>query len=145
MFRYYNQNPNGYEIPDCVIRAISLALGVSYYEVISLLHDNAETYQCDELCVCCYEKLLDHDFDLPHYYGNGDTALEVALNFPEDILLLRMDGHLSCAVRGEIWDIWDCSDEIITDFWIVSQVFPNWLFFLVDIYVYLLYNKYKER
>jgi hypothetical protein len=120
MYRYYNQNPNGYHIPDCVIRAISLAMGISYYEVISLLHLNAERYNCDELCVCCYEKLLDFDFDLPHYYGNGNTAQEVALDFPENILLLRMSGHLSCSIRGEIWDIWNCSDEIITDFWIVD-------------------------
>ena len=120
MYRYYNQNPNGYHIPDCGIRAISLAMGISYYEVISLLHLNAERYNCDELCVCCYEKLLDFDFDLPHYYGNGNTAQEVALDFPENILLLRMSGHLSCSIWGEIWDIWDCSDEIITDFWIVD-------------------------
>ena len=120
MFKYYNQNPNGYEIPDCVIRAISLAMNISYYDVISLLHKNANEYNCDELCVCCYEKLLDFDFDLPHYYGNGDSAEKIARNFSDCILLLRMDGHLSCSIFGVIHDIWDCSDEIITDFWIVD-------------------------
>lgn len=120
MFKYYNQNPNGYHIPDCVIRAISLATGEPYYNVVKMLHNNAEIYNCDELCVCCYEKLLDFDFNLPHYYGNGNNAGEVAMDFPNNVLLLRMDGHLSCSINGVIHDIWDCSDEIITDFWIVD-------------------------
>ena len=120
MFIYYNHNPNGYHIPDCVIRAISTALGITYFEAIKKLKVNSDLYNCDELCVCCYEKLLDYDFNLPHYKSNGETAATIAEDFPDDILLLRMDGHLSCSMFGDIVDIWDCSDEIITDFWIVN-------------------------
>ena len=120
MFIYYNHNPNGYHIPDCVIRAISTALGITYFEAIKKLKINSDLYNCDELCVCCYEKLLDYDFNLPHYKSNGETAAAIAEDFPDNILLLRMDGHLSCSMFGDIVDIWDCSDEIITDFWIVN-------------------------
>lgn len=120
-FRYYNRNPNGYKIPDCVIRAISTALDLDYYNVVASLHLNGEYYNCDSLCVCCYEKLLDYDLDLPHYKGNGDTAKEIARKYPNDILLLRMEGHLTCSIDGVIYDIWDCSNEIITDFWIVDK------------------------
>lgn len=111
---------NGYHIPDCVIRAITLALGLDYFEVVKLLHLNAQELQCECLNVSCYEKLLDYDFDLPHYMSFGLTAEEVANDYPDNILLLRMDGHLSCSVCGVIKDIWDCSQEIITDFWIVK-------------------------
>jgi hypothetical protein len=48
------------------------------------------------------------------------TAEEVANDFPNNVLLLRMEGHLSCSINGDIHDIWDCSKEIITDFWIVK-------------------------
>lgn len=118
-YRYYNANPNGYHIPDCVIRAISNAMGITYYDVMKRLHINGEIFKCDDLSVRCYEKLLDYDFCLPHYIGNGKTAKEVAEDFPNNILLLRMDGHLSVSIFGTIEDIWDCSNEIITDFWIV--------------------------
>ena len=64
MFIYYNHNPNGYHIPDCVIRAISTALGITYFEAIKKLKVNSDLYNCDELCVCCYEKLLDYDFNI---------------------------------------------------------------------------------
>lgn len=119
-YRYFNTNPNGYHIPDCVIRAISLAMSIPYDEVVELLSINGEQYKCDCLNKICYEKLLDYDFSLKHLLGNGRTAEEVANDFPNDILLLRMEGHLSCSIFGVIHDIWDCSQEIVTDFWIVD-------------------------
>ena len=120
MFVYYNKNPNGYHIPDCVIRAISTATGISYYDTILSLKINSDILQCDELCVCCYEKLLDYDYNFKHYIGNGNTVAEVAEDFCDDIVLIRIDGHLSVSMYGNIFDIWDCSDEIVTDFWIVK-------------------------
>lgn len=118
-YEYHNENPNGYHIPDCVIRAIKLALNIPYYEVVALLSINGDYYQCDLLSKQCYEKLLDFDFKLPHYVGNGRTAEEVANDFCDDIVILRMEGHLSVSMYGVIHDIWDCSSKIITDFWLV--------------------------
>ena len=119
MFVYYNTNPQNYHIPDCVIRAITLALNIPYHKVVNMLHLNGECLNCDMLNVKCYEKLLDYDFKLPHYTSKGKTAEQVASDFPNDILLLRMDGHLSSSICGIIHDIWDCSKEEITDFWII--------------------------
>ena len=120
MFKYHNENPNGYHIPDCVIRAITTATGLSYYEVVKLLKINGDYFSCDLLNVRCYEKLLDYDFNLPHYTGNNRTAQQIANDFIDYIILIRMEGHLSVAVYGVIHDIWDCSNEIITDFWVVD-------------------------
>lgn len=72
------------------------------------------------LNVNCYQKLLDVDFELPHYLGCGMTAEEVANDFPNNTLLLRMKGHLSCSINGTIFDIFDCSSDVVTDFWIVK-------------------------
>lgn len=119
MYKYYNHNPQGWKIPDCVIRAISLALNIDYYEVVKMLHLNANELHCDCLNVQCYEKLLDYDFNLPHYHSYGLTAQEIAEEFSDRIVLLRMEGHLSVAIFGDILDIWNCSQEEITDFWLV--------------------------
>ena len=118
-FKYHNSNPNGYHIPDCVTRAIVTTTGIPYYEILSMLHRNGKQLKCDDLNVKCYEKLLDFDFRLPHYKGNGKSVEEIANEHRDKILLLRMDGHLSCSMYGEIWDIWDCSTKIVTDWWIV--------------------------
>lgn len=118
MFKYTNTNPNGYHIPDCVIRAITLAMMIPYEEVVYMLSRNGEMFSCDCLSVACYEKLLDYDFGLPHFYGDGRTAAEIAELYPNSTLLLRMNGHLSCSICGVINDIWNCSDCVITDYWV---------------------------
>lgn len=117
---YFNANPQGYHMTDCVIRAISLAMNMPYEEVVYLLSRNSNYYDCECLNKLCYEKLLDYDFKLPHYLGNNKLAKDVADDFTNNIVILRMDGHLSCALYGNIYDIFDCSDYEITDFWVVS-------------------------
>lgn len=118
MFKYHNENPNGYHIPDCVIRAIRTATGIPYYEVVLLLDNNGKYYGCDCLSKKCYEKLLDSDLKLKHFKSNGKTVEEISNDFKNDILLIRIDGHLTCSVFGTVMDIWDCSKEKATDFWI---------------------------
>ena len=119
-FVYYNANPDNLKLPDCVIRAIQLAMDIPYSEVVMLLRNNADYYNCNELCVCCYEKLLDNDFKLPHFIGNGLTVDEIAKRSPNNTLLIRMDSHITCAINGVVFDIFDCTNEIVTDFWIVK-------------------------
>ena len=46
-YKYHNENPNGYHIPDCVIRAIKLALNIPYYKVVELLALNGKEFKCD--------------------------------------------------------------------------------------------------
>ena len=112
--------PDNLKLPDCVIRAIQLAMDIPYSEVVMLLRKNADYYNCNELCVCCYEKLLDNDFKLPHFIGNGLTVEEIAKRSPNNTLLIRMDGHITCAINGVIFDLFDCSNDIVTDFWVVK-------------------------
>lgn len=119
-YKYYNRNPNGYHLPDCVIRAISTAMDMDYDEVVELLMENGKLYGCDMLNICCYDRLLTYNFNLPNYYGDGRTAAELAEDYPNNILLLRMPQHLSCSIHGVIHDIWDCSNQIVTHYWIVD-------------------------
>ena len=112
--------PDNLKLPDCVIRAIQLAMDIPYSEVVMLLRNNADYYKCNELCVCCYEKLLDNDFKLPHFIGNGLTVDEIAKRSPNNTLLIRMDSHITCAINGVVFDIFDCTNEIVTDFWVVK-------------------------
>lgn len=120
MFVYYNVEPDGESLPDCVIRAISTALNIPYYEVVDMLAENGRFYDCDAICIDCYSKLLTHDLDLPHYIGNDAPVQQIADDFSDCVVLIRIRGHLTCAVYGKIYDTWDCSDRLCTDFWIVE-------------------------
>lgn len=120
-FSYYNINPEKREEEDCVCRAISLALHLDYYTVDKLLTLVSEHRQCDKLCLNCYHHLLEYVFNLPvRYCENGETVEAIAKTYPTNILIIRIQGHLTCAMYGVVFDIWDCTSELADCYWIVA-------------------------
>lgn len=120
MFVYYNANPNNEKIGDCVVRAISTALGIEYYKVLDMLYNNSNYFNCDMLVKDCYKKIFD-DYGLIEYTPNvKKTVREVANDFKDDILIIRIPGHLTVSVYNCVMDVWDCSDETVDTFWVVS-------------------------
>ena len=79
-----------------------------------------ELFECDELCVCCYHHLLEKVFGLKQKVANGKTVREVIKDYSDNILLLRLEGHLTMAEYGVVYDLWDCRDEKVDIFWIVD-------------------------
>ena len=118
---YYNVNPLGERLPDCVIRAISLAANIPYYDTYDLLQDIGDVFSCDELCVDCYSNLLTQVFGYEMCDGNGKAVSEIGEEHPDDILIVRLKGHLTCVIRNILFDIWDCTDEICDRYWIVER------------------------
>lgn len=119
MFVYYNNNPLKENIGDCVIRAISLALDIDYYDILELLYNNSNYFNCDMLVRDCYAKLLD-DFGCQRFKASGQTVEQVANDFPNSRVIIRINEHLTCAIYGVIYDTWDTSNEIVDTFWIVE-------------------------
>ena len=120
MFVYYNANPMGTIEPDCVVRAISTALGIEYYKVLEMLYNNSNYFNCDMLVKDCYKKIFD-DYGLIEFKPKTKKSVrEVAEDFNDDILIIRIEGHLTTSLYGNIYDVWDCSDEIVDTFWIVN-------------------------
>lgn len=124
-YQYYNANPLGDIESDCVTRAITEATGLSYYEVQHKLSLMAQLYECDTLCVCCYHNLLDNVFRFKNYKANGRTVKELAKQFKDDILLIRIQGHLTISKYGTVYDIWDCGNEIADVFWLVPKNYKS--------------------
>jgi hypothetical protein len=120
-YEYYNHNPEGERISDCVSRAIGTATGLSYKTVNRLLSKTAENFECDKLCVCCYKHLLSQLFGYEKYNCKpGVLVKDVLKDFNDCTLIIRIAGHLTCAKNGVILDTWNCSDYEVDCFWIVS-------------------------
>ena len=117
MFKYLNVNPLSLKEEDCVTRAISLASGYGYAEIQDKLYYISKILDCDRLCICCYQYLLSDIFKYPKIEARDMTVREFAEKYPEGTFLIRMDGHLSVLSNGTVYDIWDCSNEILTDAW----------------------------
>lgn len=117
---YYNQNPDGNKENDCVTRAISLASGIKYTEVRKKLFYTSRLLNCEKLCVCCYEHLLEDVLKYEPIQCDGLTVEEFADLYPQGTYLVRMNGHISTIINNTIYDIFDCRDVEITNAWKVE-------------------------
>ena len=118
-FMYYNRNDSGLEEPDCVARAISLGTGIKYNVAWNLLRLVAGDCECDALNVGCYSYLLEEIFDFPvRYCDDGETVGDIIGMYPNNIVIIRADGHLTCGFYGVLSDLWDCSDMLVDRYWI---------------------------
>lgn len=119
-FYYHNENPYKIEENDCVCRAISLGLDLEYRTVDKLLEISAEQNDCDKLCVCCYHRLLEDVFFLPvRYCKNGETVGDIAEKFPNNKVIIRIDGHLTVSDCAIVYDLFDCTNRLVDCYWIV--------------------------
>lgn len=116
-FIYYNRNPDGDKESDCVTRAISLASGLPYSVIRKKLFHTAKLLDCEKLCVCCYRHLLDDIFKYKRVNCDNMIVNDFANKNPIGTYLLRINGHITCVINGNIYDIWDCRQEIVTDAW----------------------------
>lgn len=120
-YRYYNRNPDGKEIEDCVCRAISTATGLKYEAVQNLLALSADSYRCEKLCVCCYHHLLENILCYPvQYCEMGETVGEIAERYSGGKVIIRIAGHLTCAIMGTVIDIWNCTHKEVDCYWVVA-------------------------
>ena len=119
-YKFYNANPLNKQEQDCVCRAISKATDTPYYSIEHKLQLIGDLFECDKLCVCCYHHLLEKVFGLIPKNANKKTVGEIAKDFKNNVVLIRIDGHLTMAEYGVVHDIWDCTKEVADIFWIVE-------------------------
>ncbi len=118
MYRFYNANKLGNYVDDCTIRAISLAEGNSWdytYDKMSSLAQLNGTMMDDGKFIRDY---LDCYYDRVRYLPY--TVGEVAGEYPNNVLLITMKGHITCSKYGTIYDSFDCRERVAEDAWIVK-------------------------
>lgn len=119
MYKFYNRNPVNRRLPDCVCRAMSLALRKPYGYTMAWLTDNGICYDCDDLTVDCYSNILrEEGYETSE--ANGRTVEQLCCEYPDNILLVRLNGHLTCCINGDCYDIWDCTNEQAERFWVIK-------------------------
>lgn len=118
MYKFYNNNSLGLFENDCTVRAISTATGNTWddtYEHLSNIARLNGTMMDNKDFI---RKYLDERYsrikDLPYLVG------EVSGVYPDNILLITMNGHIVCSKYGIVYDSFDCRDRIAEDAWIVK-------------------------
>lgn len=115
MFRYYNANPLGRKVDDCTVRAISLAEQKSWDETYEKLSRFAqaqgimpnEVHYIDDFLESRYEKIYEHK------NRQKITVGDFLRTHPRGTFLITMNGHITCAIDGCIYDTFDPSDRFV--------------------------------
>ncbi len=119
MYVYFCNNPKGKcSIGDCVIRAISKALGISWETVyIDLVMEGY--LDCDMPSsnkvwgAYLYSKGFTKN-NIPYY---GYTIRDFCLDHPKGIYVLGTGTHAVAVKDGSYFDTWDCGDENAVFYW----------------------------
>lgn len=118
MYKYLNNNALGRFENDCVIRALSCATGKSWDYVYDYLSDIAQyegTMMDDREFVQDYlSEKYKRIYNIPRKVG------QVAGAYPDNILLITMNGHITCSRYGVIYDSFDCRNREAEEAWIVE-------------------------
>jgi hypothetical protein len=118
-FRPYNPNPHGKRVGDCVIRAISKAMGLDWQE--TYLRLCIEGYVGSDLPssnAVWGRFLLRNGFkrevinSLDYY-----TVLDFCIDNPQGVFVLGTGTHVVAVESGCFYDSWDSGSEEIIDFY----------------------------
>ena len=114
-YKYYNANALGLFENDCTVRSISTATNNSWDDTYVHLCNIARQQGTMMDDVDFIRNYLDERYerinDIP------ETVGEVAGAYPDNVLLITMNGHITCSKYGIIYDSFDCRDRIAEFCW----------------------------
>lgn len=97
MYKYFNMNPEGNEIEDCTIRAISVAEGISWDEAYDELSYSARNKSLMMSSIEAIEEYLDKRYKRVPFYA--DTVGEFIIDHPFGTYLITMPRSYNCIKR----------------------------------------------
>ena len=114
-FRYYNANPYGNNISDCVIRSLSVLTDRGWREVYDELTDLAGDNGLMFDRVEFVEDYLDDRYPRECHYAK--TVGEFANEHPYGRYAVTMPNHITAIVNGSIIDSFDPSQRVMRCAW----------------------------
>lgn len=126
VFNYYNCNPHHKHTNDCVIRAISAGTGDSWEEVLEQLTEymvkTGDMINTPEL----YGKYLADIGWIKQKQpikpdGKKIRIKEFVQTFKGCAIVHAGRGHISYVAEGKLWDIWNCEDEVVGNYWTFDE------------------------
>lgn len=121
MWIKYNANPIASREEDCAVRAVSVALGVSWDDAYRMISHNARMMGTMMHKNAAWGSVLrQHGFlraIIPNSCPDCYTAEDFCMDHPDGVYVLGFDGHTAAVVAGSLVDSWDSRDEIPIYYW----------------------------
>lgn len=123
MWIEYNSNPVGANTEDCAIRAVALALGISWdeaFDEIAIMAKNMGRTMHNNAAWGAV--LRRHGFKravIPNTCPECYTAEDFCNDNPEGVYVLGFGTHTATVINGNLYDTWDSSQELPIFFWYI--------------------------
>jgi len=119
-----NPNPKKKEAPDCVIRALCVALNLNWYDVYDDLcafgRKVCDMPSADAVWGEYLYRLGFRPFVLPEACPRCTTIQIFTMFFPIGTYIIGTGNHAVAVIDGNYYDSWDCGDEVPTFFWRIA-------------------------
>lgn len=121
MFIKYNANPKR-KIGDCAVRAVCKALNqdwqTAYFNLCKL---GSQLWAMPNSDIVIEEYLRLHGFIRRTYKvekgSKRITVNEFAKEHSNGVYVLRVAGHVTCVINGDIYDLWDCGHKCVYSYY----------------------------
>lgn len=121
MFVYYNPNPLGRIVGDCVIRAICKVTNQSWSQAYRDLCDRGlalyDMPSSDEVWGSYLKQFGFRKYIVPDSCPDCYSLREFCKDHAEGIYVIKTDGHVTAAIDGVYFDSWDSGDRVPIYFW----------------------------
>lgn len=113
---FYNPNPAGNLVGDCVIRAIAKATDKTWDDVCDELHEVA--YELKDMPSSNYvwatylKRLGFHRYIIPDTCPDCYTVRDFMQDNPFGTFILGTGTHAICVQDGNVYDAWNSSNEV---------------------------------
>ena len=116
-----NPNPLGKEVPDCVIRAVSIALNQSWYqtfdELVSVARMDCNMPSADVVWGHLLYLKGFEPFLLSDSCPKCITIYEFTKRYPYGVYIIGTGSHAVAVIDGNYFDSWDSGAEVCSFFW----------------------------
>lgn len=116
-FIYFNNNPVGRSTGDCVVRAMSKALGLGWETAHLMLDVNAISMGDMPSADSVWGATLRQNGFYKHLIDGYKTAEDFCEEHPQGTYVLAFGGHVATVIDGQLFDAWDSSREIVQYYW----------------------------
>lgn len=121
MWRQYNPNPFGKRVDDCVVRALAVALNLTWGRAFDLVSDKAKQMGNMPHADAVWGAVLrEHGFQrkaIPNTCPDCYTAEDFCRDHPQGVYILAFGGHVATVRDGILFDTWNSSDEVPQYYW----------------------------
>ena len=118
---YFNPNPMGKRVGDCVIRAISKLTGrdweSTYLGIMTAGFELCDMPSSNNVWAAYLKRRGYRRHVIPDTCPNCYTVRDFCLDNPRGKFLLATGSHVVTVVDGDYFDAWDSGDEVPIYYW----------------------------